>query len=174
MGAFGVIFSQGFWLNPMSPIFTSPPNLQPRPPHPHPSTFNPGHQNPNPQTFNPNPQILNPRPYTLKTSPGTNSSRVGSFHKLCIALATTTHPRDNSGANRWFLLSFPVQMLPPEGSNCGRLTQDLPMVCLQGDMWSWAEVGRLGAQVTITFSGVRQNRPARVLLEENPSDAVRP
>jgi hypothetical protein len=32
------------------------------------------------------------------------------------------HPGDNPGANRWFPQSTPIQMLPPGGSICGRLT----------------------------------------------------
>ena len=43
-----------------------------------------------------------------------------------------TPPWRHPVANRWFLLSTPIQMLPPGGSICGRLTQYLPMGCLQG------------------------------------------
>jgi hypothetical protein len=32
------------------------------------------------------------------------------------------HPGDNPRANGWFLESTPIQMLPPGGSICGRLT----------------------------------------------------
>jgi len=39
----------------------------------------------------------------------------------------------NPGANSWFLWSTPIQMLPPGGSICGRLTRDLPLGCLQGE-----------------------------------------
>ena len=41
-------------------------------------------------------------------------------------------PGGDPGADRWFLESTPIQMLPPEGSICGRLTRDLPLGCLQG------------------------------------------
>ena len=37
--------------------------------------------------------------------------------------AMHTTPGDNSGANKWFLQSTPIQMLPPGGSICGRLTK---------------------------------------------------
>ena len=43
-----------------------------------------------------------------------------------------SHPGDNLGTNRWFLQSTSIQMLPPGGSICGRLTQDLPLGCFQG------------------------------------------
>ena len=33
-----------------------------------------------------------------------------------------TLPGDNPGGNKWFLQSTPIQMLPPGGSICGRLT----------------------------------------------------
>jgi len=46
----------------------------------------------------------------------------------CLSLLL---PVDNPGANRWFLQSTPIQMLPPEGSICWRLTRDLPLGCLQ-------------------------------------------
>ena len=42
-----------------------------------------------------------------------------------------THPADNPGANMWFLSSIPLQMPPESGVICGRLTQDLPLGCLQ-------------------------------------------
>ena len=42
------------------------------------------------------------------------------------------HPGDNPGANRWFLKSASIQMPPPGGGICGRLTQDLLLGCLQG------------------------------------------
>ena len=41
-------------------------------------------------------------------------------------------PGGNPGANRWFLWSNPIQMLPERGCICGRLTQDLPSNRLQG------------------------------------------
>ena len=41
-------------------------------------------------------------------------------------------PGGNPGANRCFFNSTPTQMLPPGGSICGRLTEDLPLGCLQG------------------------------------------
>ena len=49
-------------------------------------------------------------------------------------VANAHHPGDNPGENRWSVGSTPVQMLPPRGSNCGRLPCDLPLGCLQGGM----------------------------------------
>ena len=48
-----------------------------------------------------------------------------------------THPGDKSGANRWFLQSTPIQMLPHGGSICRRWTHDLPLGCLQGGLVKW-------------------------------------
>ena len=45
--------------------------------------------------------------------------------------ALALHPGGNPGANRWFLWSTPMQMLPLGGSISGRLTKDLPLGCLQ-------------------------------------------
>ena len=44
------------------------------------------------------------------------------------------HPEDNPWANRFPIWSTPSQTLPPGGSICGRLTQDLPLGCLQGGL----------------------------------------
>jgi len=55
---------------------------------------------------------------------------------LCEALVHVRfgarHPGDTPGANRWFLLSTPIQMLPLGGRIIGRSTEDLPLGCLQG------------------------------------------
>ena len=64
------------------------------------------------------------------------------------------HPGDNPGANRWFLESTPIQMLPPEGSICGKLTSDLPLGCLKGG---------LGLKANLVFLELRV-RPALLLL----------
>ena len=54
-----------------------------------------------------------------------------SMEQMCTS--HLDHPGGNPGANRWFLKSTLNQMLPPEGSICGRLTQDVPRGCRQGE-----------------------------------------
>ena len=39
-----------------------------------------------------------------------------------ISVICSCHPGDTPGANGWFLQSIPIQMLPPGGCICGRLT----------------------------------------------------
>ena len=66
------------------------------------------------------------------------SGDVVSNIKLAPALAAhkhrreVHHPGDSPGANRWFLKSTPIQILPAGGGICGRLSPDLPLGCLQG------------------------------------------
>ena len=64
-----------------------------------------------------------------------------------------SHPGDNPGANRWFLKSTPIQMLPPGGSICGRWTWDLPLGCLQGGEMEYATVSCswLRAQAAVSY-----------------------
>ena len=59
----------------------------------------------------------------------------------------------------------PIQMLPPGGSICGRLTQDLPMGCLQGGSSLITAPRRLCAglpgpviHTLMDFNGISQNR----------------
>ena len=63
---------------------------------------------------------------------GQYTSRLLHFKPSLDVVRCHNHPRDNPGANRWFLQSTPVQILPPGGSICGRLPSDLPLGCLQG------------------------------------------
>jgi len=57
----------------------------------------------------------------------------GSFPAMQVVRAEALIEEVNHpGANRWFLESTPIQMLPPGGGICGRLTYDLPLDYLQG------------------------------------------
>ena len=76
-----------------------------------------------------------PRPSRKEPSPLAGTSRtLAPEHPLSHALSS--HPGGNPGANRWFLLSSPIQMPPELGGICGRLTGDLPLGSLQGDVSS--------------------------------------
>ena len=50
------------------------------------------------------------------------------------------HPGDNPGSDRWLVQSTSIQMLPPGGSICDRLTKDLPLGCLQGGLSGLDEI----------------------------------
>jgi len=51
---------------------------------------------------------------------------------LSVMWRKQIRPWGNSGAKLKFLESTPIQMLSPGGSIRGKLTQDLPLGCLQG------------------------------------------
>ena len=63
------------------------------------------------------------------------------------------HPGDNPEANIWFLYPTLIQMLPPGGSVCGRLTSDLPLGCLQGGLADSSEVERLDVRYKLINFG---------------------
>jgi len=78
--------------------------------HPAPHIPNIKHQAMTPNTT-PNTQPLTPRYY-----------RSNSTRRKRGTPNLKPHSGDNPGADRWFLFSIPVQMLPSGGSICGRLT----------------------------------------------------
>ena len=63
-------------------------------------------------------------PHILSKSERSRHPEQGSRHH---------HPGDSPGASRWFLKSTPIRM-PFPGGGIGRLTLDLPLGCLQGEL----------------------------------------
>ena len=68
-------------------------------------------------------------------------------------------PGGNPGANRWFLLSTPLQMPHLRSRICERLTQDLPSTRLQGGLHTY--MGCLDTNVQCRDRSSPSNAPTR-------------